>query len=65
MGIGYFLLALFVWNMYVAMQGYTHLEFKDLMDTAIRKKNLEVDHEADKDVNSYGHVKFMYGYLTW
>lgn len=68
MGIGYFLLALFVWNIYVGMQGYTHLEFKDLMDTAIRKKNMMgVDHEAAQeiDANSYGHVKFMYGYISW
>jgi hypothetical protein len=31
--IGKLLLILFVWNMYVGMQGYTHLEFKDLMES--------------------------------
>eukprot|EP00347_Sterkiella_histriomuscorum_P009112 403342475 len=77
--IGKFLMILFAWNMYVAMQGYTHLEFKDLMESQIRKKNFEAkvkqnnseeglqlqsNSENNSNVITHNHVKFNYGYKT-
>ena len=39
--IAKFLLILFGWNMYVALHGYTHLEFKSIMSNQARKRNQE------------------------
>ncbi|CDW74494.1 dhhc zinc finger domain containing protein [Stylonychia lemnae] len=70
--IGKFLLILFIWNVYVSFQGYTHLEFKDLIETQIKKKNqqknrgneLESQLEDEVKGSQHNHVKFEYGYKS-
>ena len=59
--IGKFLLLLFGWNIYVMLTGYTHIEFKNLLETQIHNKNNELSPENLKKPTM---VLYNYGFKT-